>query len=64
MVFVFYAIAIVFMLLLRPFVLKSLLKSPSLAGLPDFGKGTIQMPLYFFPQLAGVHAVCAGLICK
>ncbi|XP_011496481.1 PREDICTED: JNK1/MAPK8-associated membrane protein [Ceratosolen solmsi marchali] len=54
MVFVFYAFAIVIMLIVRPFI----------AGkfLPKKGKFSIYAALYFFPILALLHAVGSGLI--
>nr|CAD7201609.1 unnamed protein product [Timema douglasi] len=54
MVFIFYALSIVLMLLMRPW----------LAGhfLPVYGKMSIYAALYFFPTLALIQAVLGGLI--
>nr|CAD7573491.1 unnamed protein product [Timema californicum] len=56
MVFIFYALSIVLMLLIRPW----------LAGhfLPVYGKMSIYAALYFFPTLALIQAVLGGLICE
>nr|CAD7402629.1 unnamed protein product [Timema cristinae] len=54
MVFIFYALSIVLMLIIRPW----------LAGhfLPVYGKMSIYAALYFFPTLALIQAVLGGLI--
>ncbi|XP_066599686.1 JNK1/MAPK8-associated membrane protein [Prorops nasuta] len=54
MVFVFYALGIVLMLLIRPIVTSKFL--------PDHGKFSIYSALYFYPILALLHAVGGGLI--
>ena len=64
MVFIFYALAIAFMLILRPILIRHLLNGPILVSLPDVGRVSIHIALYFFPQLAGIHALFSGLICK
>ena len=56
MVFVFYAFAVVIMLMVRPFIAKKFL--------PKKGKLSIYAALYFFPILALLHAIGSGLICK
>jgi len=55
MVFVFYALGIVLMLLIRPLIAKKFL--------PKQGKFSIYAALYFYPILALLHAVGGGLIC-
>ncbi|KAF7418633.1 hypothetical protein HZH68_001286 [Vespula germanica] len=54
MVFVFYALGIVIMLILRPMIAKKFL--------PKHGKFSIYAALYFYPILALLHAVGGGLI--
>lgn len=54
MVFIFYALSVVLMLLLRPWLVKHFL--------PSHGKMSIYAALYFFPTLALIHAVFGGLI--
>ena len=56
MVFVFYAIAALLMLIVRPLI--------ATKCLPKKGKFSIYAALYFFPILALAHAVGSGLICK
>lgn len=55
MVFVFYALGIVLMLLIRPLIVRKFL--------PKQGKFSIYAALYFYPILALLHAVGGGLIC-
>lgn len=55
MVFVFYALGIALMLLIRPIIAKKFL--------PKQGKLSIYAALYFYPILALLHAVGGGLIC-
>jgi len=55
MVFVFYALGIVLMLLIRPLIARKFL--------PKQGKFSIYAALYFYPILALLHAVGGGLIC-
>lgn len=56
MVFMFYAIAVSLMLLIRPWI----------AGhfLPISGKLSIYAAMYFFPLLSVVHAAFGGLVCR
>lgn len=54
MVFVFYALGIALMLLIRPIIAKKFL--------PKQGKFSIYAALYFYPILALLHAVGGGLI--
>jgi len=54
MVFIFYALGVLIMLLVRPIVAKKFL--------PRQGKFSIYAALYFFPVLAVLHAVGGGLI--
>ncbi|XP_046422757.1 JNK1/MAPK8-associated membrane protein isoform X2 [Neodiprion virginianus] len=54
MVFIFYALGIVLMLLIRPLIAKKFL--------PKQGKFSIYAALYFFPILAMLHAIGGGLI--
>ncbi|XP_012223461.1 JNK1/MAPK8-associated membrane protein [Linepithema humile] len=54
MVFVFYALGIVLMLLIRPMIAKKFL--------PRQGRLSIYAALYFYPILALIHAVSGGLI--
>ncbi|XP_063222180.1 JNK1/MAPK8-associated membrane protein-like [Bacillus rossius redtenbacheri] len=56
MIFIFYALSIVLMLLIRPWLVARLL--------PTYGKMSIYSALYFFPTLALIQAVFGGLICK
>jgi hypothetical protein len=56
MVFIFYALSVTLMLLVRPWLVKRFL--------PNHGKMSIYAALYFFPTLALIHAVFGGLICK
>lgn len=54
MVFVFYALGVVIMLLIRPMIVKKFL--------PTQGKFSIYGALYFYPILALLHAVGGGII--
>lgn len=54
MVFIFYALSVMLMLLVRPWLVKRFL--------PNHGKMSIYAALYFFPTLALIHAVFGGLI--
>ncbi|XP_046741253.1 JNK1/MAPK8-associated membrane protein isoform X2 [Diprion similis] len=54
MVFIFYALGIILMLLIRPLIAKKFL--------PKQGKFSIYAALYFFPILAMLHAIGGGLI--
>ena len=56
MVFIFYAFAILTMLILRPLIATKLL--------PKNGKFSIYAALYFFPILTALHAIGSGLICE
>lgn len=56
MVLIFYALGIVIMLIIRPWLAHFFL--------PKIGKVTIYAALYFFPVLALLQAVFGGLICK
>jgi hypothetical protein len=56
MVFIFYALCVVFMLLVRPWLAQHFL--------PKHGRMSVYAALYFFPTLALIHAVFGGLICE
>jgi hypothetical protein len=56
MVFIFYAFAIIIMLIARPLIAQKFL--------PKKGKFSVYAALYFFPILALLHAIGSGLICK
>lgn len=56
MVFIFYALSVVLMLLVRPWLAQRFL--------PKHGKMSIYAALYFFPTLALIQAVFGGLICE
>jgi hypothetical protein len=56
MVFIFYALSVVLMLLVRPWLAQHFL--------PKHGKMSIYAALYFFPTLALIQAVFGGLICE
>ncbi|XP_059476762.1 JNK1/MAPK8-associated membrane protein isoform X2 [Neocloeon triangulifer] len=69
MVFVFYALCVVVMMSIRPFLVWFVIPSPSKRSkptlplpLPSHGKATIYSALYFLPILALLHALLAGLI--
>lgn len=55
-VFVFYAMCVVNMLLIRTIIVNRFF--------PKKGKYTIYAALYFFPLLALLHAIAGGLICE
>lgn len=55
-VFIFYALATILMLLIRPWLASHCL--------PKDGKMSIYAALYFFPTLCIFQAVFGGLICK
>lgn len=55
MVFIFYALCVVLMLVVRPWLAHFL---------PKHGRMSIYAALYFFPTLAVIHAVFGGLICE
>ena len=57
MIFVFYALALVTMLVIRP-ILNAVLKNKK------SGTSAIYAAMYFFPILAFAHAALAGLLCK
>ena len=56
MVFIFYALSVVLMLLVRPWLAQQFL--------PKHGKMSIYAALYFFPTLALIQAMFGGLICE
>jgi hypothetical protein len=56
MVFIFYALSVILMLLVRPWLAQHFL--------PKHGKMSIYAALYFFPILALIQAVFGGLICE
>lgn len=55
-VFVFYALALLIMLLIRPWVCRKFL--------PRRSKMSIYAAMYFIPILTLLHAVMGGLLCK
>lgn len=54
MIFIFYALGLILMLLIRPIVAKKSLPTP--------GKTSIYWALYFYPIIVLIHAVAGGLI--
>ncbi|XP_065338699.1 JNK1/MAPK8-associated membrane protein isoform X2 [Cloeon dipterum] len=69
MVFVFYALCVIVMMTIRPFLIWLVIPSPSKRSkptiplpLPSHGKATVYSALYFLPILALLHALLAGLI--
>lgn len=56
MVLIFYAMGIIIMLIIRPFLTHFFL--------PKVGKVTIYAALYFYPILMLLQAVLGGVMCK